>query len=110
MNKIAKEKGLDLTDPRQRREIQREREREREFEKNAAKGNVNNPMGILEEEKTFMLVLKYEPIGGFDKITREREKKSLMDSKKDIKCRGSYKMNFQENPYSIRIDKKKRKI
>ena len=39
MNKIAKEKGLDLTDPRQRRRANSL------ARKNAAKGNVNNPMG-----------------------------------------------------------------
>ena len=45
MNKIAKEKGLDLTDPRQRRRANSL------ARKNAAKGNVNNPMGRKKRKK-----------------------------------------------------------
>ena len=45
MNKIAKEKGLDLTDPRQRRRANSL------ARKNAAKGNVNNPAGFSKRKK-----------------------------------------------------------
>ena len=45
MNKIAKEKGLDLTDPRQRRRANSL------ARKNAAKGNVNNPAGFSMRKK-----------------------------------------------------------
>ena len=45
MNKIAKEKGLDLTDPRQRRRANSLARH------NAAKGNVNNPMGRKKRKK-----------------------------------------------------------
>ena len=45
MNKIAKEKKLDLTDPRQRRRANSL------ARKNAAKGNVNNPMGRKKRKK-----------------------------------------------------------
>ncbi len=45
MNKIAKEKGLDLTDPRQRRRANSLARH------NAAKGNVNNPAGFSKRKK-----------------------------------------------------------
>ena len=45
MNKIAKEKGLDLTDPRQRRRANSLARH------NAAKGNVNNPAGRKKRKK-----------------------------------------------------------
>ena len=45
MNKIAKEKKLDLTDPRQRRRANSLARH------NAAKGNVNNPMGRKKRKK-----------------------------------------------------------
>ena len=45
MNKIAKEKKLDLTDPRQRRKANSLARH------NAAKGNVNNPMGRKKRKK-----------------------------------------------------------
>ena len=45
MNKIAKERGLDLTDPRQRRRANSL------ARKNAAKGNVNNPAGFSKRKK-----------------------------------------------------------
>ena len=45
MNKIAKEKGLDLTDPRQRRRANSL------ARKNAAKGNVNNPAVFSKRKK-----------------------------------------------------------
>jgi len=55
MNKIAKEKGLDLTDPRQRRRANSL------ARKNAAKGNINNPMGRKKKKKK-LLSASYEPI------------------------------------------------
>ena len=45
MNKIAKERGLDLTDPRQRRRANSLARH------NAAKGNVNNPAGFSKRKK-----------------------------------------------------------
>ena len=45
MNKIAKEKGFDLTDPRQRRRANSLARH------NAAKGNVNNPAGFSKRKK-----------------------------------------------------------
>ena len=69
MNKIAKEKGLDLTDPRQRRRANSL------ARKNAAKGNVNNPMGRKKKKKK-LLAASYEPI-----VVSEKRKISDMEKK-----------------------------
>ena len=68
MNKIAKERGLDLTDPRQRRRANSL------ARKNAAKGNVNNPMGRKKKKK--LLAASYEPI-----VVSEKRKISDMEKK-----------------------------
>jgi hypothetical protein len=69
MNKIAKERGLDLTDPRQRRRANSL------ARKNAAKGNVNNPMGRKKKKKK-LLAASYEPI-----VVSEKRKISDMEKK-----------------------------
>ena len=68
MNKIAKERGLDLTDPRQRRRANSL------ARKNAAKGNVNNPMGRKKKKK--LLAASYEPI-----VVSEKRKLSAAEKK-----------------------------
>jgi len=54
MNKIAKEKGLDLTDPRQRRRANSLARH------NAAKGNVNNPSGFSKRKKKKRVLMRTE--------------------------------------------------
>ena len=68
MNKIAKERGLDLTDPRQRRRANSL------ARKNAAKGNVNNPMGRKKRKKT--MVSEKRNISDMEKKLYDRQKPS----------------------------------
>ena len=70
MNKIAKERGLDLTDPRQRRRANSLARH------NAAKGNVNNPMGRKKKKKKKLLAASYEPI-----VVSEKRKLSAAEKK-----------------------------
>ena len=84
MNKIAKERGLDLTDPRQRRRANSL------ARKNAAKGNVNNPMGRKRKKKKKLLAASYEPIVVSEKRKiGDMEKKIFDGQKKDIMQKGS---------------------
>ena len=67
MNKIAKEKGLDLTDPRQRR---RAKSLARH---NAAKGNVNNPAGFSKRKKRKKMQVESNDIERIQAVKKSAE-------------------------------------
>ena len=89
MNKIAKEKGLDLTDPRQRRRANSL------ARKNAAKGNVNNPAGFSKRKKRKkiqtegilpdIILQKKIPLGDKDNLILSAKEKK----KKETQTEGS---------------------
>ena len=67
MNKIAKEKGLDLTDPRQRRRANSLARH------NAAKGNVNNPAGFSKRKKRKKMQVESNDIERIQAVKKSAE-------------------------------------
>ena len=67
MNKIAKEKGLDLTDPRQRRRANSLARH------NAAKGNVNNPAGFSKRKKKRKIQIESNDIERMEAVKKSVE-------------------------------------